>query len=70
MSASARLNQYERGKHAPDFGILSQIAKVLDVPASYFYAVADDEATLLVRYYRLTEAERAEVLAFIDKLSG
>jgi transcriptional regulator with XRE-family HTH domain len=37
MSSSARMNQYERGKHEPDFKMVERIAKVLNVPKSYFY---------------------------------
>ncbi|MFT0533393.1 helix-turn-helix domain-containing protein [Castellaniella hirudinis] len=68
MSASARMNQYERGKHVPDFGTISRIAEVLDVPPSFFYAVTDDEALLLVKYHRLTRTMQAEVLVFISEL--
>ncbi|WP_323016232.1 helix-turn-helix transcriptional regulator [Castellaniella sp.] len=70
MSASARMNQYERGKHVPDFGTISRIAKVLNVPPSYFYSVADDEAVLLVTYHRLIRPQKAKVLAFINELRG
>ena len=31
-SASARMNQYERGKHQPDYSVVEKIAKILDVP--------------------------------------
>lgn len=68
MSASARMNQYERGKHVPDFGTVSRIATVLNIPTSYFYAVADDEADLLVRFHRMTKAQRAKVIAFAHEL--
>lgn len=52
-SASARMNQYEKGKHQPDFSVVERIAMALNLPAAYFYAVEDDEATLLNRFYRL-----------------
>jgi len=35
------MNQYETGKHTPDFNTLSRIAKILKVPTAYFYA--DDD---------------------------
>lgn len=69
MSASARMNQYERGKHAPDFGMVSRIAAVLKVPPSFFYSISDEEATLLVKFHRLTKAKRAKVLSFVDGLA-
>ncbi|MDR2875370.1 MAG: helix-turn-helix domain-containing protein [Methylobacillus sp.] len=68
MSVSARMNQYERGKHVPDFGTVSRIAAALKVPTTYFYAEADEEADLLVKFHRLTKAQRARVLAFINAL--
>lgn len=39
--ASARMNQYETGKHTPEYSVLATIAKVLDLPAAYFYATAE-----------------------------
>lgn len=69
MSASARMNQYERGKHIPDIGTVERIAKVLKVPAAYFYSIQDDEASLLVKYHRLPKAKQAKVLVFVDDLA-
>lgn len=69
MSASARMNQYERGKHIPDFGTVLRIAAVLKVPAAYFYAVSDDEADLLLKFHRMTKAQRAEVISFVQSLA-
>lgn len=70
MSASARMNQYERGKHAPDFGTVTRLAAVLNVPAAYFYAVSDEEADLLVKFHRMTRAQRAEVVTFVQGLAS
>lgn len=53
MSSSSRMNQYERAKHEPDFSMVERIAKVLDVPESYFYAKDDEAAWLLVVFHRL-----------------
>lgn len=44
FSASPRINQYETGKHSPDFSTLKRIAKVLSVPTAYFYAEEDELA--------------------------
>jgi len=70
MSASARMNQYERGKHAPDYSMVSRLAEVLKVPEAYFYAANDDEAALLMTFHRLSIDQRAAVLTFISKLSS
>ena len=44
MSSSARMNQYEKGKHEPDFSMVERIARVLNMPTAFFYAESDDEA--------------------------
>ena len=31
MSASARMNQYERGKHSPDFKLMCKVAEILNM---------------------------------------
>ncbi len=50
-SASARMNQYEREKHAPDWLTVQRLAQVLDVPVAYFYAEDDAMAEMLVLYH-------------------
>ncbi len=49
-TASARMNQYERGVHTPDFDLACRLAAVLDIPASYFYTVEDDLAEMILNY--------------------
>ncbi|WP_034936855.1 helix-turn-helix transcriptional regulator [Erwinia mallotivora] len=49
-TASARMNQYERGIHTPDFELACRLASVLHVPAFYFYAVEDDLAEMILGY--------------------
>ena len=49
-SASARMNQYEKGKHQPDYATVERIAKVLNVPEAYFYAKDDGLAEIILRY--------------------
>ncbi|HEU0189557.1 MAG TPA: helix-turn-helix transcriptional regulator [Gallionella sp.] len=61
--ASARINQYERGKHAPDFLTVCNLAKVLGVPAAYFYAEDDNLAELIVLFGKLRTAEQKSLLA-------
>lgn len=68
MSASARMNQYERGKHSPDFGTIRRISVVLNVPTAYFYADEDELASLLVAFHRLKLTERSELLDFLNAL--
>ena len=68
FSASARVNQYERGKHAPDTLMATHLARVLGVPLSYFWALDDDEAELLCVYGQLGVKKRKLVLKFTEEL--
>lgn len=45
--ASARINQYERGKHVPDLQTAQRLAAELNVPVSYLYEPNDDLAELI-----------------------
>lgn len=70
MSSSARMNQYEKAKHEPDFSMVARIAKVLDVPESYFYAVDDESAWLQVVFHRLPNEVRQQMLQAIRTMVG
>ena len=48
--ASARMNQYERGVHSPNYVTLSNIAAVLKVDPAYFYC-PDDQLASVIRIY-------------------
>lgn len=50
-TASARMNQYERGIHTPDSALACRLAQVLKIPSCYFYAVEDDLALIIFNYY-------------------
>jgi transcriptional regulator with XRE-family HTH domain len=50
FSASARINQYERGKHIPDLDTAERLAEVLNVPAPFFYAKEDDLADWIISF--------------------
>jgi transcriptional regulator with XRE-family HTH domain len=64
-SASARMNQYERGKHAPDWLTVERLAAVLRVPVAYLYAADDEVAELLLAFYALGPEHRAKVLELV-----
>ncbi|OOR90924.1 transcriptional regulator [Moraxella caviae] len=66
-SASARMNQYERGKHTPDFLTLSKIAHTLELPIAYFYAENDDLADLIRHFHRSDDVQKLELLTFINQ---
>lgn len=67
FSASARMNQYEVGKHIPDFTTLQSIAKILNVPVPYFYAEDDLLASLIHVFNKLSKKEQ---LATINQLKN
>lgn len=47
-SASSRINQYERGKHAPDYATAERLAKALSVSTPYLFARDDSVADLIL----------------------
>lgn len=59
--ASARINQYERGKHFPDQLTAQRLAAVLNVPVSFLYESDDQLATLIRQLGRLTPVERQQL---------
>lgn len=67
-SASARMNQYERGKHVPDFLMASKIAEILDLPTAYFYTENDLLAEIIQVSHTLSNEQKLEVLQFIKGL--
>jgi len=62
FSASARMNHYEKGRHTPDYSMLNRIAKVLKLPAAYFYAESDEMASLIRLFHKLKKADKIELI--------
>ena len=62
FSASARMNQYEKGKHWPDYGTSCRIAKSLKLDTAYFYAKSDTVAELLFAWSKASPAVRKRAL--------
>ncbi len=62
FSASPRINQYERGKHTPDLHTVERIAKILNVPSAYFYAVDDELAKWILAFAEARPAVRRRCL--------
>ncbi|MBX3708275.1 MAG: helix-turn-helix transcriptional regulator [Gammaproteobacteria bacterium] len=62
FSASARMNHYEIGRHAPDFNTLRRIAKVLKIPTAYFYAESDDLAEVIKLFDRLKKNNKPKLI--------
>lgn len=70
FSASPRVNQYERGKHTPDFHTVERLAKVLDCPTAYLYTRADDLADLILLWSDLTERQKRQLLVQLRREKG
>lgn len=68
FSASARMNQYERGKHTPNYRLVNRLAKVLELPTAYFYAEDDQIAELLVIYGRLSVRAQKRLIDMASEL--
>ena len=68
FSASARINQYERGKHTPHFGTATALAKALGVPTAYLYCEDDLLADLIALYASKTAAQRKALLQYAKSL--
>ncbi len=62
MSASARMNQYERGKHAPDYQLMCRVAEILHMPVSWFYTAEEEHARLQEIFHLLQPATRQALL--------
>lgn len=67
-SASTRISRYENGIHSIELNTAERIAKVLDVPLSFFYASTDDLAELNQIFYSLDEDKKIELLSFARQL--
>lgn len=68
ISASARMNQYERGKHSPDYQLMCQVADILKMPVSWFYTANEDEARLQEIFYHLQASIRQPLLTQAENL--
>ena len=63
FAASARINQYERGKHVPDIWTATRLAKVLAVPSAFLYAQDNALAAWILAFGQVSRASRKAVLA-------
>jgi transcriptional regulator with XRE-family HTH domain len=66
FSASPRINQYENGKHTPNYATLVQLSHVLNVPVPYFYCEDDRLARIIVAYGKLSAKEQSLLIAELE----
>lgn len=69
-SASARMNQYEKGVHAPDISLSIRLAEILDVPLAYLYCPEDDVADLLLLVHKLTKQQRRSLIETAQEIKS
>lgn len=63
FSASARISQYETGKHVPRYEIACRLAEALDVPEAFLYAREEATAELLLHWQTASSVARQQALA-------
>ena len=68
FSASARVNQYETGKHHPDPQTVATLAKTLSVPMAFLFCDDDVLAKIIFKYSSLSEQEKEKTLQFFNLL--
>jgi transcriptional regulator with XRE-family HTH domain len=68
-SASARMNQYERGKHSPDYRLMCRVAEILKMPVSWFYTQDDDMARLQEVFFNLSPDARRDLLTHAEAVN-
>ena len=62
FAASARINQYERGKHMPDIWTAARLARVLAVPAPFLYAEDNVLAAWILAFDSVAPSLRRSII--------
>ncbi len=66
FAASARINQYERGKHVPDIWTAARLARVLSVPPPFLYAEDNALAAWILVFNQVSASIRRTILRKSD----
>lgn len=69
FSASARMNQYEKGKHTPAIQTSQRLARALLVPTGFLYEEDDLLASLLAIAGRLSKEKKKALLASAELIA-
>ncbi|KOO09066.1 helix-turn-helix domain-containing protein [Vibrio hepatarius] len=64
--ASARISQYETGKHAPDYATVKRISEALNTPVAYFYCEDDIIANIVIEVSSHNLTTKLEILNLIE----
>lgn len=66
FSASPRINQYEKGKHVPDFATTKRLADALSFPVTYFYADDENIANLIILFSKSNKEQQQHVIEMLE----
>lgn len=66
FSASARISQYETGKHFPRYEIACKLADALEIPVAFLYANDERIAQLLLMWQRASSAARQQAVKALE----
>lgn len=66
FSASPRINQYETGKHTPNYVTVVQLSHVLNVPVPFFYCEDEQLARLIRAYGKLSPKEKNRLIEELE----
>lgn len=69
FSASARINQYEKAVHAPNYDTAARLSLVLEVPVSYLFEPDEKLAEIILAAGKLTEKSRQILLQFTQTMN-
>jgi transcriptional regulator with XRE-family HTH domain len=64
--ASSRMNHYEKGRHWPNYDLVSKIAAALNLPSAYFHAKEDDVAQVILGYWRGLPESKIRILSLCN----
>lgn len=67
FSASARISQYETGKHAPRYEIACKLAEVLSISVSFLYANDEATAQMLLAWQDAPKGARDQALKTLER---
>ena len=65
--ASARINQYERQTHHPNYAFVRKLSHALRRPVAFFYAQEDELAELICLYGRMSAQDRTTLIGKIRR---
>ncbi|MDP3082676.1 MAG: helix-turn-helix transcriptional regulator [Rubrivivax sp.] len=67
FSASARISQYETGKHVPRYEIACRLAEVLGVAVAFLYAQDDATAQMLLLWHDAPMPDRQRAITALEQ---